>query len=200
MVIANTAATLSTVFAAIAAGAALAAIYLAAQTVKESRKASKEASAAHEAALAEQKELFQATNAGRREAVEAATHAFNRDLIAERMQTLSRIADRLREIADVARDERGPRPDLLTWSSIPGIATHLEVEIALYRALRGLGSEDLISFASRAKHRGAARETIVGEAIDELAKLSALIAVERDQLAKQVDARNQMIDDMLDTI
>jgi hypothetical protein len=198
MVIADTAATLSTVFAAIAAGAALAAIYFASHTVKESRKASKEASDAHEAALAEQKELFQATNAGRRETVEAATHAFNRDLIAERMQTLSRIADRLREIADTARSEMSYT--LIGESPITGISVHLEVEIGLYAAMRGLGYEDVASFASRAQHKGLARATILGDALDELQKLNALVATEQALLEKQIDARNQMIDDLFNTI
>lgn len=177
MIIASTAEAVDTVAAVVTVGLAALTVWLTGRTLTESQKAGRENADAHAKETAETGKLLGAIIAARDATFHEGFEAFERELAVERVTALSRIADLLREAADLARDEINAIPH---WTPMPGLMMRLEVAVSLYRALGGEAdphqpiTADILEFAAHSRGMGEVRTTVLTGAQDLLVRVNGL--------------------------
>jgi hypothetical protein len=159
MVMADTAATVSAVFAGVAAAAALATVLFARDTVSEAKAARREAQQAHAEATREQARLLDATTAAHDEEMRERERAFRSELVLQRLAQLGRLEELLGEVADIARFEIANPPPSIgvgrpgSWTRITGAFARVEAAATLCERLEpGPGLVDALTAAKIMSH------------------------------------------------
>jgi hypothetical protein len=192
VIIASTAETVSTIAAVVTVGLAALTVWLTGRTLGESQKAGKENADAHAKETAETGKLLNAIIAARDATFNEGFEAFERELAVERIDALSRIADLLRDAADLARDEISAIP---TWTPMPGLMMRLEVAVSLYRVLGGEAdlqqpiTADILEFAAHSRGKGEVRTRILSGAQDLLVRVNALARYEYETFIRLRERR-----------
>lgn len=170
---------LATIFAAVAAIAALLAIQYARQTVTEARKANAHAVEARGKQLAAMERATEATVAATEAAAEQYKLALAAELSFRRMEHLDQLSGLLRTIADVARDESRSPPAKLapghTGSALPVLHRHLGNSVRIMQLVTG-GSQlpNVAEFARAGYTPGVPLNSLSG-AVDGLLEIEALL-------------------------
>ncbi len=176
---------MSAVFAAVAALAALAAIYYARETVTQARKANREAAkanaeeaAAHLKQLAAMKEATDATIAATEAAADQHKATLAAELSLRRMEQIERISELLLTVADVARDETSNPPEKLSpgvaGSRLPVLHRHFGNAVRILELITGVSELPKTAALARAGYTGVAWNSLDG-AVAALLEIDGLL-------------------------
>ncbi len=139
----------SALFAAIAAGAGVTAVYYAHKTVTESEEAAQAAAERHSEQINELQLVSSSAHAAHENEMRERRVAFDRDVMVRGLIQLQRVAQVLRELIDAAREERTHPSERVTdiqpgraLSSTPVQMLQVQLRIEV-RILKALGGPDL---------------------------------------------------------
>jgi hypothetical protein len=177
MVLADALTTVGQVASLVAAGAAVAAVYFAKQTVSEAQQASRDASAAHAEQMAEEKRLLEATVAAHESEMAARERDFAAERVVQRLAHLRAITDILRELTDIARDEQAhppPRTEInQPLSRIPSRLAQLNTALSIYQRLGGPPMKQANELAKAGYNLGTPLMQVLGMAQSGLGEAAA---------------------------
>jgi hypothetical protein len=191
LVLADLTQVLDLVIAALAAAAFFAALV----TIRDARKAQKEANDAHREAIEAQAQLLESTtNAYETEIAERVTTSLCNQVL-QRLIRLGNIGQLLSELALAAgqeakahgeydRDPKEPNPTLRHPASpVTTLLTRFEAELRIYEALGGEPQEELQAWADRQKWPTLPNSRIRDSSESRLKALAVLIGREGEELS-----------------
>jgi hypothetical protein len=170
--------TIGSVGSGLAALAALAAVLFARETVSETREGRREARDAHAKQLHEQRQLLEASSRAHEAEMAERARAFASELVLQRLAQRGRIHELVGEVADIARIEIGSQPPptgvgIGRWTRVNGALVRLEAAVVIWERLGGPPLPDARQMSRSLRQMGTPPERVVGDAMGELAKLTA---------------------------
>lgn len=167
------------IISGIAALATLVAVYYARETVRESRKARQEASAAHGEEMTREAQLLEATRTAHEQEMTERRRAQERELRLERLRQLGRVQELLAVTSDIARHEIEHPPEKVaqqfgTWTRTTSGLARIEAALVILEQLGGPALPDVRQLTSALRMMNTPPQRIVGDMMGALAQSIAL--------------------------